>query len=169
MRKRKNTDVDVATGDPGKGGALLPAFVVATGLVVGGYLMQPAPAPAGAAPAPTAVYTEGHPPEGPVVPVEPVTLNLADGHFLKVGVALQLAAAEAGDEAGHGAGDEPALDEGQTAKALDIAISTLSRYTMDELSDPDRREKAQERLAHEVGDAYHGEVVDVFFTDFVMQ
>ena len=40
--------------------------------------------------------------DGPVVETEPMTLNLADGHYLKVGVALQLAAP--GERTRHGPG-----------------------------------------------------------------
>jgi flagellar protein FliL len=45
-------------------------------------------------PSPEASATEA-PKPGPVVQLEPLTLNLADGHYLKLGLALQVTEAVA--------------------------------------------------------------------------
>lgn len=97
---------------------------------------------------------------GAVVKLDPVTLNLTDGHFLKLGMALQFALAEGG----HGGSGEP-----DGSQALDIAIAQLSNREMTELSSSKARAKAKAELVKEIGYAYHGEVLDVYFTEFVMQ
>ena len=61
------------------------------------------------------------PPEpGVVVKLEPITVNLADGHFLKVGIALQATV--------------DAAEEPDGAKALDLVISEFSNKEVAELS-----------------------------------
>jgi flagellar protein FliL len=112
---------------------------------------------------------------GTVVRLEPITLNLSDGHVLKVGMALQavkepqeehLATALAG-----GQGAKPDATSplgGEEAKALNVAIHTLGDMTFSELSAPGGREQAREKLREEIKHAYHDDIVDVYFTDFVM-
>lgn len=97
---------------------------------------------------------------GPVLELDPVTLNLADGHYLKVGLALQLPS---------GVDPGTAGEQGFGAMALDMAISKLSAKTMDEL----RPTSARKELKYELGDAvcngYDGNVLTIYFTEFVMQ
>ena len=95
------------------------------------------------------------PPEpGEIVKLDPISVNLADGHFLKVGLALQ---------------GTKAAKELEGSKALDIAIAELSGREMSELAKPKEREKIKKELLHKIGTAYEHEVIDVYFTDFVMQ
>ena len=170
-RKKKATEAEGADGAaPASGGGrsmLIPAIVVAVAVLGAGFMMKGggAPAPAEAAPEPEPTEVA----DGPVVETEPMTLNLADGHYLKVGVALQLAAPEEGEAAagGHGGGGEETGPS--TAKALDLAITTFSEHTKRELSDPHKRGEVKKKLAAEISEAYHGEVVDIYFTEFVMQ
>jgi flagellar FliL protein len=98
---------------------------------------------------------EPKPEPGKVVVMDAVTLNLADGHFLKLKIALQatLAAAEVPDG----------------SKAVDIAISEFSNRPVAELSSNEAREKAKEELKKKVEKAYEGEIMDIYFTEFVMQ
>ncbi|HSK96298.1 MAG TPA: flagellar basal body-associated FliL family protein [Euzebyales bacterium] len=117
-----------------------------------------------------------HAVEGEVVLIDPVTLSLADGHYLKVGMALQLAPPEAEDAAaeeagGHGGGgeEEPAMSAEETARAVDEAISLFGSKTMEQLRLPKQRQEAKEKLVHALEEAYHGEIVDVYFTAFAMQ
>jgi flagellar FliL protein len=96
------------------------------------------------------------PPEpGIVVPLDAITINLADGHFLKIGMALQATAAVS--------------EELDGSKALDVAIGYLSNMEMKELSSNEGREKAKEHLVEKLAEAYEDEVMDVYFTEFVMQ
>src|SRR5512144_1369684 len=76
-------------------------------------------------------------------------------HYLKVGVALQMVKTDAAAE---GEGDAAAVG----AKALD-------ERTMPELAGPGGRAKAKAKLTAAVAKRYDGEVMDVYFTEFVMQ
>lgn len=101
---------------------------------------------------------DGPPPPpkpGAVVAVDPITINLASGHFLKIGLGLQATA---------GAHEEP-----DGSKALDIAIDVFSNRTVAELSSNEARHKFKEKLREKVLHAYEHDVMDVYFTEFVMQ
>lgn len=102
---------------------------------------------------------------GAVVPLQSITLNLTDGHFLKVGLALQLSQA-ASPAAGGAAAAAPAIDG---SKALDAAIAILGAHSYAQLLAPGGRTAAQRALTAEVGKRYDGEVLKVYFTEFVMQ
>ncbi|WP_168582409.1 flagellar basal body-associated FliL family protein [Gephyromycinifex aptenodytis] len=93
-----------------------------------------------------------------------MTLNLADGSFLKTRLSLQLS--EAATEA---AGGEEALKTFDVSKARDATILVLGKYTKEDLLDPAKRESAQKTLSKEVSERYHGDVLKVYFTEFVMQ
>ncbi len=103
-------------------------------------------------------------PGGVVTMENAMTLNLADGKFLKTNLALQLsekATTELGGEAG--------LKTFDVSKARDAAISTLSKYKYSELLVAKTREAAQQALTAEVSKRYDGQVLQVYFTEFVMQ
>jgi flagellar protein FliL len=101
---------------------------------------------------------EEPPPEpGKMLRIEPISVNLADGHFLKVGLGLQLTA----DAGGHGDPDG--------AQALDLTISTFSGRDIAELQSAEHREELKHELEEKIAEAYHHEVMHVYFTDFVMQ
>lgn len=108
-----------------------------------------------------AVEAEPEPEPGVVVPLEPVTINLAEGRYLQVGIALQEPLAEGG---GHGAAVE--LDGSQ---ALDILITTMSGKPVSELQTREQRGAVKAQLVEQISEAYHGAVYDVYFTSFVMQ
>lgn len=96
------------------------------------------------------------PPElGEVLVIDPISINLADGHYLKLGLGLQAVAAT--EHAPEG------------SKALDAAIALYSGRSMEELSNPEERAKLKEELVHTVEEDYHHEVVDVYFREYVMQ
>ena len=94
---------------------------------------------------------------GEVVALEPITMNLADGRLLKVGLALQLPL-------------EPASEhEVSGSVALDEAIAFLGEHTNAELAAPAARQEAKKELSARVSERYHSEVLGVYFTEFVMQ
>ena len=143
---------------------LVPAIVLAVGLAVGGYFMggssdsttaaADANAPAADAPVPGLIAT-----------MDPLSVNLADGHFLKVGVALVLAE-----------GIEPAeFSKGEIAKAKDMLIDRLGGAKMDSLTSPEGRKALKEELTNKAKEIYtdpetkQPTVLEVYFTDFVMQ
>lgn len=93
---------------------------------------------------------------GKVVAMDAITLNLADGHFLKLGLALQATAAAAVTPDG--------------SHADDIAISQFSNMAVAELSSNAQREKEKKELKEKIVKAYgEDEIMDVYFTTFVMQ
>ncbi len=97
-------------------------------------------------------------PPGEVLSLDPVTLNLADGRYLKVGIALQLSAAASAEEM-----------KAEGPKALDTAIELLGHKTYDELIKPDVRGTVKEEISHKVSEQFEGKVLKIYFTQFVMQ
>jgi flagellar FliL protein len=148
MSKDKDKDA-AAEGAPKKSKKklfiMVGALVVALAAGGGGYVML-APKKAEAKPAPVA---------GKVAPLEAITVNLADGHFLKLKMSLQ-ATAEAKE-----------LPDG--SKAQNLAIDMFSNRTVAELSSNTERQRAKAELTEQVNKAYKEEVMDVYFTEFVMQ
>lgn len=105
---------------------------------------------------------------GSVVTLTPITMNLADGRYLKLTLALQLskAASPVAGSVDAAAGALPPLDG---AKALDAAISVLGQHTYAQLIAPGGRTGAQRALAAQVKKRYDGDVLGVYFTEFLMQ
>jgi flagellar FliL protein len=97
---------------------------------------------------------EKAPEPGEVATIEPIQLNLAGGHYLKIGIALQLTAD---------------AHEADGSKALDATIELFSGRSMDELTRAESRDKLKHQLVKELEHTYHGDVMDVYFTDFVTQ
>lgn len=154
-----------------KKGNLVPAIIIAVGLVLGGKMMGGGGSAATVTTAVETTTTTAAP--GPVVKLDPITLNMADGRFLRVGLSFQLSAehAESGG-GGHGAAPaEPDTSDaaGEYAKALDIAIEVLGGAHYQELVDPAGREAAKHELVEKLKEAYHEAIEDVYFTEFVLQ
>ena len=93
---------------------------------------------------------------GEVLALEPITMNLADGRLLKVGLALQLVL-------------EPKEKEVTGSVALDEAIAFLGEQSYEQLADPAARATIKKEFSTRVSKRYHGDVVEVYFTEFVMQ
>lgn len=91
---------------------------------------------------------------GLVVPLESIQVNLAGGHYLKVGIALQLVAGVKAEDG---------------SKALDALIEQFSGRPMSQLTQPVQREKLKKQLENDLDKAYDGDVMGVYFTDFVTQ
>jgi flagellar FliL protein len=176
MAKKKD-DAGDAEGEEKKGGGLggklkLVALILPTVLLIAGavYFFVLAPksssasttAASGTAAAsgaeatdptdePTPSSTEV---AGKLIVVDAVTVNLANGHFLKVGLALQFNAA-AGEEA-------------SGSKAPDCLISEFSGKTVDELATEEGREAAKKALLKMIRKAYEKQVYEIYYTSFVM-
>ncbi len=122
---------------------LVGLLVVALGAAAGWwFLLRPASA------------TE--PPQpGVVVKLDPIQVNLAGGHYLRVGIALQ-ASKDAGTE----------LDGSQ---ALDATIELFTGQQVADLASKKSRGRLKRRLEHTLDTDYDGEVIGVYFTDFVTQ
>ena len=117
------------------------------------YVFVLKPSSASAEPPP-----EAEPVPGEILTIEPVSINLADGHYLRLGLGLQLVEGVGGE----GGGPNP-------AHALDLAIALYSGHTVAEVSDPATRDALKAELATELEHAYEGEVMDVYLTDYVTQ
>jgi flagellar FliL protein len=94
------------------------------------------------------------PKPGEVVALEPIQVNLADGHYLRLGLALQLT-------------DGTAKVDG--SKALDLSIDLFTGTSADRLAQPAYRGQLKKRLEARLEKSYDGEVMGVYFTDFVTQ
>jgi flagellar FliL protein len=103
----------------------------------------------------------GEPQPGVVVKLDPLTLNLDGGHYLKLSMALQFTATAS--TGGHG-GDEP-----DGSKALDLAIAQLSNRKIAELNTAAARDAAKKKLLTAIEEAYDHDVMNLYFTEFVMQ
>ena len=82
-------------------------------------------------------------------------INLASGHYLKLGIALQLV--------------EGAPEEVDGSKALDAAIDLFSGLPVEEVATAKERRALKEELATTLEEAYDEEVMGVYFTEFVTQ
>lgn len=124
---------------------LLVVVVLVLALAAGGwwwFMMRPAQA-------------DQAPEPGAVLPLEAIQINLAGGHYLRVGLALQ-ATVDAGTE----------IDG---SKALDATIELFSGKSVEDLSKQPYRARLKEKLLHQLDERYEGEVIEVYFTDFVTQ
>ncbi len=94
------------------------------------------------------------PKPGETVTLEAIQVNLAGGHYLRLGIALELV------EGAH---------EVDGSKALDSAIAVFSGLPVGEVNKPAVRETLREQLVERLHDRYHGDVLGVYFTEFVTQ
>lgn len=97
---------------------------------------------------------------GPILGLDSVTVNLADGNYLRLGLALQLA---------EGVDATAAKDQGVGDKALDMALTELAKHDIKALLPPAQRQKIKDDLGFETCRAYDGKVLTIYFTEFVMQ
>lgn len=164
-KKGKKGKKDKDAKEKGGKSNLLPALVLAVGMVAAGYMLGPGAASKDSAHAESPESTTtSEPMPGEIAMVEPININLADGHYVKVGMALQLAEGVLAEE----------FDKGKSAKANDILISEIGGRDMTELGSPEGRAKLKEDLKEKVMEAFHEEetgeeVIDLYFTEFVMQ
>jgi flagellar FliL protein len=101
------------------------------------------------------------PVKGAVVTMDnALTINLADGHYLKLGFALQ-ATEEAGEE------------EIDLSEAIDLAIDEYTGMEVGELETEKGREAAKQELLEKIEKVYNVEdkhiIMDIYFTQFVTQ
>ena len=108
-------------------------------------------APADAQPVAVAAIDKGE-----VIKLEPIFINLKDERFLKVGLALQTTLT----------GDDVELDG---SMALDAAIEVFSNKDLEQLVSESGRAQLKEALLTLVTEKYGAQVIDIYFTEFVMQ
>jgi flagellar FliL protein len=95
------------------------------------------------------------PTPGLVVPLEPIQVNLAGEHYLRVGISLQMTADA-----------EKEIDGG---KALDATIAEFSGKPVAKVNDPRSRELYKKELLEKLAERYEKTVMDIYFTEFVTQ
>jgi flagellar FliL protein len=130
-----------APAKPGRKKLVL--VLVAVLVVVGGgywFVLRPEPATA--------------PKPGDVVKLDAIQVNLADAHYLRIGLALQLVAG---------------VKDADGSKALDAAIEEFSGKPMAQVNDPAQRAELKKALVEELDHRYDGDVMGVYFTEFVTQ
>lgn len=103
-----------------------------------------------------AAGAEEKPVPGEVLALEPVAVNLAGGGYLKIGVTLQLV---------EGVGGEAGGPNG--AKATDLVISTFSQAAPADVTGA--REALKAALEKKIVEAYEGEVMGIYYTQYVTQ
>jgi flagellar FliL protein len=169
MKDKKSSETAAPTAEaaPAKSGGMLRTVMIVfllLGIAAIGYVMGgrggAAPAATGAAPAAAEAEVEKEKEKkGPVVSMEPINVNLAEGHYLRIAVALGLSY------------DVKLKDpkEFDVAAASDVVLSTFSGMAMADLTSSDGREKVRKELLESLEYHYGEEVVKVYFTEFVMQ
>jgi flagellar protein FliL len=100
--------------------------------------------PSGPAPAPA---------PGEIVTLDSTQLNLAGDHYLRLGLALQLTTT---------------AKEVDGSKALDAAIELFSGKQLAQIGGR-HRDALKAKLVKELVELYEGEVMGVYFTEFVTQ
>lgn len=159
------------TEDDGKKKDSKKKIIAAVAVALIGYKFFLAPKPAAKA--------EGAPKkEGAVVALPELTLNLANGKYLRVGIALVYWEGHGGGGGGHGASTGP---DKEASIASDVAVTVLSAKAYDELNTTDGKnaakaeitEKVNHALEEAAGAAEHAAddppVARILFTSFVMQ
>lgn len=94
---------------------------------------------------------------GDVVSMDPTTLNLSDGHYLKIAISIQLVKGKASTASFF------------SSHAAELVIDEFSDRSVDSLSSNAARTKLSDDLLAKIKQAYPGEVYDVFVTQFVTQ
>lgn len=120
-------------------------LVLALLAVAGGvywFLLRPAPEPK-------------EPEPGEVLALEAIQVNLQAGHYLRIGIALQMSA--------------EVVEELDGSKALDALIDVYTGDDVERLAEPKHREELREVLVERVVELYEDEVLDVYVTEFVTQ
>jgi flagellar protein FliL len=151
------SDKDAPTEAPKKSKKMLMIIVIALVVLGGGgagafFMLKSNPAEAAA---------EEKPVKGAVVAMDSaLTINLADGHYLKLAFTLQ-ATEEAGEV------------EVDNAEAIDIAIDQYTGMEIAELETEKGRTTAKKELLEKIEKVYNVDdkhiIMDIYFTQFVTQ
>ena len=141
-----STDADGAGKGKGRKRLMVLVLVLLVGLAAAAYVvLRPGSAEAGSE----------KPVAGAVLKLDPINVNLAEGHYLKLGLALQLT--------------EAVVEPPDGSQALDLAIDTFSNRAMGDLGSNEARTLVKAELLKRISTAYDGAVMDLYFTEFVMQ
>jgi flagellar basal body-associated protein FliL len=109
---------------------------------------------------------------GPVYEMsEPFVVNLRDQevHYAKIGVALRVSKASAGEvpERPEGADQQPPIEN--DAQIRDIAITEIQRRSSSQLKTDDGRANLKSQIMKRVNGETELHVVDIYWTEFAVQ
>lgn len=144
---------------------LLPALVLAGGIAAAGYFVGGPGASADADPQASEPEVEQHEP-GEVIELEPMTVNLDGGRFLRVGVAV-LATEEF----------DGSVDDGGTARFTpehesrlrDQLIAMFAGRELGSLSGAENLETIKVELLERTDTVLDGHAIEIYLTEFVTQ
>lgn len=127
---------------PRKRGKVLIAILLVVILLGGGayFVLKPSKA--------------GPPQPGPVDALDSIQINLTGGHYLRMGMALQL---------------RKGVSQIDGSKALDAAINLFSGQAMTDVNTAPMRNNLKAKLASQLATLYQGDVMGLYFTEFVTQ
>jgi flagellar protein FliL len=175
MAKKKKAEdgTDESAGEEKKrgGGKLVPAAMISLAMVAAGYFVGGRGGSTPPAVAETVVTVAEEPQVESIIDLEPVNVNLAGGHYLRVAISIGMTASheESADAEAAGHGETETATTEPTAPAADLVLSTFAGKTIEELSTLEGRIAARDELHEGLKEFYGEEVLTVFFTEFVMQ
>jgi flagellar FliL protein len=148
MSKDKNAETEETEGKGGKKKLMLILLVVVLAAAGAGYFFVFKASGNAAAEEPVA---------GEVLSLDPIAVNLAGGGYLKIGVTLQFT--EEGSSSHEGGLDG--------SKAQDLVISTFSQANPADVTGA--RDALKQALKKKIIEAYDGEVMDIYYNQYVTQ
>jgi flagellar FliL protein len=176
MPDTKSEQTETDADDSGGKGRLIVTAVLCIGLagagfVLGGRLASGGDAEAASTEAEAEVAPEDlEPVVGGIVGLDPVNVNLADGHYLRIAIAIALSEDYVHTVSGGGGHGAAATEiPFETAPASDLVLGTFSGRDMTELATNEGRETARQDLLHGLENYYGEDIVTVYLTEFVMQ
>ena len=149
-RKKKETPQDEDAPQGGRKKQLIIALVAVLAFGAGAYFFVFSGGGATAEAAPVAGTV--------VLKVDPVAINLAGGSYLKLGFALQFTEAYDASSA-HGTPNG--------SKAMDLAIAKFSGAPLSDVQN--NREAMKAALQESIVEAYHHDVMSIYYTEYVTQ
>lgn len=166
---------------------LVTVLLIAAGMFLGKMLFGGSGTEQGSAPDPTATSNpspeeavDDQVPESPprsvatvvelpapeaVESLAPLSLNLADGHYMRIGLSVGLVAVEDKDGNEIDAVLEPAL----AAELTDSLITHISGRPVADFATAEDRDVLRDELLESFHQLSSGSVVEVYFTEFVTQ
>ena len=148
--KKEAPEGDEEAPKGGKKKLLIIGLVAVLAIGAGAYFFLFSGGSAEAEPAPVAGAV--------VLPIDAVAINLAGGSYLKLGIALQFT--EEYDATKHD-GDPDG------SKALDLAIAQFSGAALTDVQT--NREAMKAALQQSIVKAYDGDVMSIYYTEYVTQ
>ena len=135
---------------------LIPALIVAVGLLGAGFMVRTADK---GGDADEAAVEEAIVP-GEIVQLEPMTLNLADGRYLRLGLAVELA---------EGVPASEWAEHGGSSRYMDLIIDRVGDRTGDEIAAPGGRDDLKELLRDGGAELFDEEFSEIYVTEFIVQ